>query len=367
MTIGINASAAVKKNRTGVEEYAYQLIKHLAMITESQKHRFFLYLPSAVLAKEGLPDNVFDFSFPENFIIKKLWWPLPFFWTQIRLSLEMIFFAPDVLFIPVHILPFIHPKKSIVCVHGLEYEYLRGFYSFSHRLFLRWSTKFSAAKSFRIIAVSQNTKNDLAKIYKTDTDKIKVVKHGISFPPLERGIKGDFLRKKEKYILYLGRIETKKNIQGIIEAYEILNNKYSIHHKLVLAGSKGYGHKNLKIPSDVIQTGFVSQEKKEVLMNNAAIFLFPCFYEGFGLPILEAQAAGIPVVTSYNSSMPEVAGEGALFVDPRNPAQIARAVKKIIDDNLLRDKLIQSGFENIKKFSWEKCARETLDFLSSLE
>lgn len=348
MIIGVNASAAVKKNRTGVEEYVYQLIRHLAALPESKEHRFFLYIPGS--------GQDLDFSLPENFIIKKLWWPLPFFWTQIRLSWEMLVCKPDVLFIPVHILPWSHPEESVVAIHGLEYEYLPECYPLLGRIFLRWSTKFSASRSSKIITVSENTKKDLIKLYKTDAGKIKVIYHGFDFfSPA----------KEEKLILlYLGRIEQKKNIQGIVDAYGILREKYKIPHKLVLAGGRGYGYEKLKIPNDVIQPGFVSQEEKQDLLNKTAVFLFPGFYEGFGLPILEAQAAGVPVVTSFNSSMPEVAGEGALFVNPRNPAQIAEAAKKIIDEELLRDRLIQGGYENIKRFSWEKCARETLKILT---
>jgi glycosyltransferase involved in cell wall biosynthesis len=112
-------------------------------------------------------------------------------------------------------------------------------------------------------------------------------------------------------------------------------------------------------------TGYFPQTEKKSLLKNADMFVFPSFYEGFGIPILEAQASGIPVVTSDVSSMPEVAGKGALFIDPDSPTQIAEAIYKIISEPAVRNNLIASGQENLKNFSWEKCARETLNAIIS--
>ncbi|KKT27231.1 MAG: AprM [Parcubacteria group bacterium GW2011_GWA2_43_9b] len=425
MMIGINAAAAVKQPRTGVEEYTYQLIKHLTMLTEAREHRFLLYLPvearrmkagetevivnlsTSFRSAQGIsPEqasrsraagaskaNLFDFPLPLNFEIKILRWPLPFLWTQIRLAWEMWRRKPDVLFIPVHILPFGAPKNSVATIHGLEYEYFPKDYSLWRRLYLRWSTKRAARRAKKLIAVSESTKNDLIKFYGADAGKIEVVYHGVNFsnpslpllnlrggeihpnPPFQkegeisplnlRGSEGELCKP---YILYIGRIETKKNIQGILETYKILKEQYNIPHELILAGAPGYGYDNLKfkianLKLKITEIGYIDEATKWQLFSKADVFLFPSFYEGFGLPVLEAQSAGVPVVISYNSSLPEIAGEGALFVNPLNPAQIAEAVKSIIDDKILRDRLIKLGFENVKRFSWEKCARETLDTL----
>jgi len=373
MIIGINATAAIKQPRTGVEQYAYQLIKYLTMLPEATEHRFFLYLSAEVLKK-----NCFDFSLPENFIIKDLRWPLPFLWTQIRLAWEMLRRPPDVLFVPVHILPLIHPDNSIVVIHGLEYEYFPQYYSFLSRLYLRWSTKYAVRHGRKIIAVSENTKQDLIKLYGAEAEKIGVVRHGVEVrsEKLKGGCHNSKLKIEKPYLLYLGRTETKKNVAGILEAYKILKEKYQIPHLLILAGAPGFGYENLKLKIGhlieirnlalgIKELGYIGENEKQVLLANADIFLFPSFYEGFGLPVLEAQAAGVPVVTSSVSSLPEVAGEGALLVDPKSPPEIAKAVKRLIDDLVLRDKLIQSGLENVKRFSWEKCAKEMLDVLLS--
>ncbi|MDD2753458.1 MAG: glycosyltransferase family 1 protein [Candidatus Portnoybacteria bacterium] len=416
MIIGINAAAAIKQPRTGVEEYAYQLIKHLTMLPEAREHRFLLYLPDTDtrISANDTNKKYFDFLLPPNFEIKILRWPLPFLWTQIRLAWEVWRHKPDTLFIPVHILPFGAPPNSVVALHGLEYEHFPQYYSFWRRMYLRWSTKHAFKRAKKIIAISENTKRDLVKLYGGEAEKISVVHHGVTFsnpsqpplnlsggenhpspslqkegepPPLKlRGGKGELF---EPYLLYIGRIETKKNIQGILEAYKILKEEYGAPHRLVLAGAPGYGYKNLKkeiekfnnchaefisasrgIPKQVrddkiVELGYISEDAKWQLLSNAAVFLFPSFYEGFGLPVLEAQAASVSVITSYGSCLPEIAGSGALFVNPQNPAQIAEAAKQIIDDKALRDKLIQLGYENVKRFSWDKCARETLKILIS--
>lgn len=385
MIIGINASAALKENPTGVEEYVFQLIKHLAVIPEARKHRFVLYLNSRLKSKRLKEFN----NLPDNFEIKILGFPI--FWTQLRLAWEMVFAKIDVLFIPVHILPFIHPKNSVVALHGLEYEYFPELYPFWHRLYLRWSTKYALKNASKIIAVSENTKQDLIKLYGGDPDKISVIYHGIegvlsikyqvlSIKEDSRSVslRGAEATKQsrdfyyEDYILFIGRIELKKNILGIIESYNkfrTLNAKRQT--KLVLAGGKGFGWEKIEeaivvslFKNDIILKGYVSEEEKKELLNKAAIFLFPSFYEGFGMPVLEAQAQGVPVITSNVSCLPEIAGSGAMLVDPKSSMDIAQAMEKILSSEKLRQNLIKAGLENVKRFSWEKCARETLKVLT---
>jgi len=311
MTIGINVTAAFIEPRTGVEEYTYQLIKHLTMLKESEKHRFILYSSF---------NKKFDFHLPDNFEIKRLKWGFPA-WTQIRLSIEMAINSPDVLFIPVHTLPLIHPKKSVVTIHGLEYEYEPEMYPTRHLKYLRWSTKYALKNAKKIIAISENTKNDLIKIYRANPEKISVVHHGVSYLP----------------------------------------------HKLILAGGRGYGYDTfageIERNKDIIEMGYVSEEEKWHLLKNAALFAFPVFYEGFGMPILEAQAMGCPIITSKTSSLPEVAGEGVALIEPKNIEKTVEMMYKVMSDEELRNSLIEKGYQNIKRFSWEKCARETLGVL----
>jgi len=369
MVIGINATAAIKQPRMGVEEYCYHLIRHLTMLPEAREHRFLLYLPPIALAKGDL--SIFDFPLPENFEIKILNWFLPM-WTQLRLASEILVHKPDILFIPVHILPKIHPENSVVTIHGLEYEYFPEYYPLWFRNYLRLSTKYAIRHARKIIAVSENTKRDLVKLYYADESKVEVVHHGTEFKTQNAKLKTitQNLKPEKPYLLYIGRVELKKNILGILDAYKILKEKYKIPHELVLAGTPGFGYdeisfkiKNLKFK--IKELGYVSEDEKWQLLTGTDVFVFPSFYEGFGMPILEAQAAGVPVVASNTSSIPEITNNSALLVEPKNPEQIAQAVYKMIDDKTLRDKLIELGFDNVKRFSWEKCARETLRIITS--
>ena len=173
-----------------------------------------------------------------------------------------------------------------------------------------------------------------------------------------------------KYLLFVGRLEERKNIEGIVDAFEILKEKYKISHRLILVGKYGFGGEKIKekvyssaYKNDIILTGYVSDEDKFYLMANADAFLFPTFYEGFGLPILEAQSVGTPVITSNISSMPEVANESAVLVDPKDSSAIAEAAYKLISDESYKDDIIEKGYQNIKRFSWEKCAREVADII----
>jgi len=384
MKIGIDASRAFLKNRTGIEEYSYQVIKKLG--DKLKGHQVFLYVRK---------DQVVDFSLPKNWSaswrIKVIKWPR--FWTQIGLSLELLFHPVDTLFIPAHTIPFVHPKNSIVTIHGLEYEFCPQAYSWWEKFYMRVSIKNSCRWAKTIIAVSENTKKDLMKLYGVAEDKIKVIYEGydadakseIRNPKSEINSKFQ-IPKLKPYLLFIGRLEGRKNICGIISAFEVLKEKYKIPHKLVLAGKPGFGYEkincdlqNANYKEDIILTGFVSKEEKRELLKNADVFIFTTFYEGFGIPILEAQSAGVPVVASNNSSIPEIiSSEGSTFgipkvepseaplkenrsailVDPNNVEEIFWAAYNLISDKALRDDIIKKGLENVKRFSWDKCASE---------
>jgi len=354
MNIGIDASRAFIKNRTGIEEYSYQVIKNLR--NDLKDSQVFLYLRK---------NQEVDFELPENWMVKKI--NFPRLWTQLGLSLEMLFHPVDVLFVPAHTVPFIHPKNTIVTIHGLEYEFCPKAYSFWEKLYMRWSIKNSCRWAKKIIVVSENTKKDLQKLYSVPAKKMQVVYEGY-----ENNIEVESIGRNipEEYLFFVGRLEERKNILGIISAFEILKEKYHAPHKLVLAGKFGYGAEKIKakieesqFKYEIILKGFVSDEEKFGLLKNADVFLFPTFYEGFGIPILEAQSMGTPVVASKNSSILEVTGESALLVDPKDSKEIAEAIYKIIRNEEVKKDLSQKGLENVKRFSWSKCAEEIVKII----
>jgi len=355
MKIAISVNISLER-RTGVEEYLYHLLYNLPTIDGFKEHQFFLFTPSEI---EGLP---------KEFPIKILNWPFKGFWTQIRLSWEMRKKEYDVLFVPVHTFPLIYPRL-IVTIQGLEFEKLPKMYSFWKRTLLRWMTKRNIKRAEKIIVPSKNTKNDLIKFYHTDPSKIFVVHHGVGNP--KAAFDAVQTNKFGRYLLYLGRGDRRKNINGLIKAFRILKQKFQIPHKLILAGPN-VGYKITKdLQKEVICTGYVKDEEKWNLLKGADVFVFPSFYEGFGIPVLEAQKVGTPVVCSSTSSMPEVVWgpnnhePSALLVNPYKPAEIAEAIHKIISNPNFSDELVKRGYENVQRFSWPKCAEETLSVILS--
>lgn len=373
MSIGIDGSRAFLPERTGIEEYSYQVIKHLR--DSLSEESVFLYIR---------PEQTIDFELPKHWRVKKLWGPR--LWTQVRLSLEMLLHPVDVLFIPAHTVPIIHPRKTIVTIHGLEYEFCKGAYSFFERWYMRLSIRYSCLVASTIIAVSENTKRDLECLYCVPSKKIVVVSEGCSISDgitrnqkfvtranqesEEKRVTGYQLPITTPYLLFIGRLEERKNVVRIIEAFGILAEKYQIPHQLVLAGKPGYAYERVKskiqmsnFKKDIIESGFVTEEEKWSLLKNADVFVFPSLYEGFGIPVLEAQSVGTPVVTSNGSSLPEVAGDGAVFVDPLSVEGIAEGIWKVLSDDAFRDGIIERGSRNAKRFSWGRCAREMAVYL----
>ena len=365
MIIGIDGSRAFLKQKTGIEEYSYQVIKNLRnklrdcevvlYLRKSQKVDFDLFADEAGL--------------PKNWRIKILKWPK--FWTQFGLSLEMFFHPVDVLFISAHIVPIIHPPKTFVVVHGLEYEIVPTAYSVWERFYMRHSIKLSCRWAKKIIAVSKNTKKDLIELYKIPENKVEVIYEGANINKRELKIEKKYEEYKP-YLLFVGRLEKRKNIEGIISSFEILKEKYSIPHKLILTGSPGYDYEAIKLKikknkyeKEIIEFGFVDEKEKFNLIKNSEVFVFPTLYEGFGLPILEAQVLGVPVVASNISSIPEIGGDSLVYATPSEPISIADSIYKVINDENFKNVIIKRGYENVKRFNWAKCANSIADLLSN--
>ena len=356
MKIGIDGSRAFLKNRTGIEEYSYQVIKNLR--GKIQGHWVVLYMRK---------NQCVDFELPKNWKIKIIQFPR--FWTQIGLSLEMLLHPADVLFIPAHTVPLLHPQKTLVTIHGLEYEFCKKGYSFWERLYMRWSIKKSCQWASEIISVSENTKKDLMRLYDVPEEKIDVVYEGYEKVESENlKVKSDM---EKPYLLFIGRIEERKNIKNIIKAFEILKEKNNLPHTLVLAGKSGHKYADLKsqfsnskFSSDILELGFVSEQEKWQLLKHADTFVFPTLYEGFGIPILEAQSVGCPVVAANNSSIPEVSGGGAILVDPESPQEIADAIHKLLSEETLKNDIIAKGLQNIRQFSWDICCQHIANIIT---
>jgi glycosyltransferase involved in cell wall biosynthesis len=367
--IGIDASRAFLKRRTGIEEYAYQTIKHLRDELSSDEE-VVLYVRKKLEIRNWkleIRTPEIDFELPRNWVVRALW--APRFWTQIALSLEMFWHTPDVLFVPAHTVPIIHPKKTVVTIHGLEYEYCKTAYSFWERVYMHYSIMLSCQVASTVICVSENTKKDVMKLYGVPEEKIRVIYEGFDekFQLRSKNFESNSNIEISKFLLFIGRLEERKNVVRMIEAFEILKEKYNIPHELVLVGKPGYGYGRIqyhvsrsKYKDAIIEKGYVDEIEKWELLKNADVFLFPTLYEGFGIPILEAQSVGVPVVTSDTSSLPEVAGEGAIFVHPESVESISEGVYRVLSDQALRSGIIEKAVHNVNRYSWASCAREIM-------
>jgi glycosyltransferase involved in cell wall biosynthesis len=253
--------------------------------------------------------------------------------------------------------------------------------------YLYWSTYYALRRAKKIITVSNFSKKEIIDVYGPKRDlsglyeKIKVIHNGYNKFLYDQKIGDSEIKKvlnkygiRGPYILYIGRLEKKKNTPALIEAFAIMKEKNkNIKHKLVLVGDASFGYDEVKyqisefmLDEEVIMPGWVEEDDMPILYCGASVFVFPSLYEGFGIPLLQAMACGVPVATSRAASIPEVTDDAAVLFDPHNTRDIAAALEKIITDNNLRAYLKERGQAQVKNFGWEKCARETLAVLNDL-
>ena len=377
MIVGIDASRANKIYKTGTEWYSYHLIQELKKITD-QKDQFILY------SREKLREDFGDF--PANWESRVLGWPLKKFWTQARLSFEMWRRPPEMLFVPAHTLPLVHPKKVVTTCHDVAFMRLPQVYDWPALKYHEFAVKFAVRHATKIIAVSEFTKQEIMEFFRIAPDRIDVVPNGYDSGRYklindESAISAVLAKYNlaRPYLLYVGRLESKKNTPGLIGAFNILkkSSKSLVQNsqlKLVLVGEPGIGFEKVtkaivenNLSGEIVMPGWVPEDDLPYLMAGAVAFVFPSFYEGFGIPILEAMACGTPVVCSGIPALREVAGEAAYRVDPYSVENIAEGIDRVLTDEHLREDLKIRGLARAQDFSWEKCARETWEVLENLK
>jgi len=235
-------------------------------------------------------------------------------------------------------------------------------------------TKDAIERADAIIAISNHTKLDLIKYFDAPEDKITVT-HLAADKAFTRIVDHDILKKiRQKYslphdfVLFVGSLEPRKNLPTLLAAYALLQQTFKNKFSLVIVGSEGWLNDQiklliteLKISENVCFTGYVAQEHLSAIYSMASVFVYPSLYEGFGLPVVEAMACGTPVITSNVSSIPEVVGDAAVLIDPINKEELALTIERVLGDEDLRESLRISGIARAKTFSWERCARETLE------
>jgi glycosyltransferase involved in cell wall biosynthesis len=404
MTIGIDIRVLAKGARTGVEDYTINLVSRL------------LADKSNNFARDGVKFKLFYSGFKKfklkypwlkgkNIKIKKIRIPnriLDLFLKFLRLpKIDKILKNVDI-FISPHFLitPLSKKAKRIIIFYDLSFLRFPKFFPFSKKMWHGFmNPKKQAQKADLIIAISESTKKDLIDFYGIQADKIKVIYPGIDEKFRSITDKTKLLEIKDKYnlpdnfVLYFGTIEPRKNTLGLIKAFEYIKQEKNgrildvnwqgfegvvrgqkdalfdfSKLKLVIAGAKGWLCREVfeKVQSsefkdDIIFTGFVEEDDKPYLYNLAKVFVYPSFFEGFGLPPLEAMACGVPTIVSNKSSLPEVVGDSAIMIDPQNIDEMALAIKEVLENKELSIFLKNKGIERVKQFNWDNTAREVLN------
>jgi glycosyltransferase involved in cell wall biosynthesis len=370
--IGVDASRAVLSVRTGTEHYAAALLRALADLPQAAARPFVLYVN---LADEREATERLGFELPPEWSVRAI--PFPRLWTHARLSAEMLTRRPGVLFVPSHVVPLVHPRRTVVTVHDLGYLYYPEAHTRFSRLYLHLSTMYSARVARRVIAISEATKRDLVEKYRVPPRKIHVVYHGRdeAFAPVrdpavlqataaKYGIEG-------AYCLHVGTLQPRKNLRLLVDAWAMLRERMQIPPKLLLAGKRGWLYEPLVRSveeqglGDLIRfADYVERVDLPALYSGALALTFPSLFEGFGLPALEAMSCGTPVIASSASSIPEVVGDAGLLLDPHDAAAWAAAVERLVSDSEARRDMSRRGLERAAGFTWERCARETYAVLA---
>ena len=356
--IGIDASRSVSAQPTGTELYSHYLIEAL-LDRAPDRYSFRLYFNQP-------PQSAIQNPKPEIRAI-----PFPRLWTHLRLSVEMIRHRPDLLFVPAHVLPIVHPRRSVVTVHDLGYVRFPEAHPPRQRWYLDRSTRWHAATAAHLLADSAATKRDLVEQYRARPDTITVAYPGLdpSVRRVDDPVKTARVKAKYhidgEYVLYLGTIQPRKNLQRLITAFLQLP---TANLQLLIAGKPGWNADELlKQANDrVTCVGYVDAADKNTLLSGSTAFVFPSLYEGFGFPVLEAMACGVPVLCSNTSSLPEVAGEAALLVNPLETDDIERGLREITGNEDLRRTLIERGYQQASKFTWQACAEVVLSVFESV-
>lgn len=374
MDIGIEASRANRPVKTGVEWYAYHLIQAIKELPEAQSSTWKLY------ANEALRDGLE--VLPPNWQEVRLPWPPRYLWTQGRLSLEMLQRPPKTLFVPAHVLPRVIPRKTVVTVHDVGFYRYPKFYKPIQNVYHRWSTRDIVKRASAIITVSEYSRQELLHFCKVDPEKVHVTHLGLNekayrkLPAEEAQVSLKRFRMTSPFFLYVGRLEAKKNVLLLIEAFHRYKTDHGLGdpYQLVLAGAAGAHYDDIaeaiarsSVRDQIHVTGYLTETEKRGFLSLATALVHPSWYEGFGFTPLEAMSASCPVLCSRAGSLPEIVGlENALWFDPFDAESLTNALTKIVQDDELCATLRARGREWVYRYSWKKTAQETLQILTDV-
>lgn len=357
--------------KSGVGYYTYNLINALQRVDLKNEYTLLFWKLRGAKKIGAIKVEA------KNFKLKAIRFPYHLFYKLYKFGLGI----PLNLFVRAHDLTLftnfvrfpVFNSKSVVIIYDLSYIKYSQYADTKNFAFLTKFVPLSIKESDHIITISESSKKEIMSYYKVPEEKTSIINPAIdknffkiSSPKEINKIKQKYKINKN-YFLFTSTLEPRKNIIGIVKSYLSLPQEIKKNYDLVLTGGQGWKDEELlqeiKKAQDagdkIIQTGYVLEEDLPPLYSGATLFLYPSFYEGFGIPILEAMACGVPVIASRKYSMPEVGGDAALYVnDPKDIDEIKSNILKIINNEDIKKEMVKKGFEQIKKFSWEESARK---------
>lgn len=368
------------KTKSGIGVYAYEISKHLEQINrDSIELQIFNFRSKVKMKMEllGLEANKDECRVMPYGVYRRIWHYLPISYNYLFKQQGDIYQFFD------YIVPPRVKGKVVTTIHDMTYELYPETMQKATLERIKKDINYSVERADKVITISESTKRDMISILKIPEQKIEIISPGVDFEkfnkpytPLQMQYVRERYQLPENYILYMGTLEPRKNIESIIEAFALMKKESDSRVqevKLVLAGKKGWLYESifnkvrqLGIESEVVFTDFIEEEHKPILYQLAKAFVFPSIYEGFGIPVLEAMAASVPVITSNVSSLPEVAGDAALLVSPKDKEKIAESMYTLITDEDSREQLRVRGLKQAQKFSWKASAEKLYDIYEKL-
>jgi glycosyltransferase involved in cell wall biosynthesis len=366
MRIGYDGRSLLTKQRTGIGRYFYGLASAIERFDAG--NRYYIFFPSGGCGEMNFNNIKAVRSVVPSGLREDRFYRL---WLDIYLPLRAWLYRLDIFHGPAYMLPRIRRVKKVVTVYDLAHEWCPARAPDCTAEFRRRCRE-SVSAADAVIAVSERTKNDVMELYGTDGAKIRVIYGGVDsrFRPLDDKKRLAAFRKRymlpDHFILSVASLHPRKNLDGLLKGFAIFRENTKSGHCMIIAG-KDYGLfdldagiKRAGLSSSFRFINYMDDDELLLLYNCADMFVFPSFYEGFGLPPLEAMACGVPVAASRAGSLPEVLGHAALYFNPEDPDEMSERMNEILYSRDSRDKLIMNGFERARGYSWEVAAEHTL-------
>jgi glycosyltransferase involved in cell wall biosynthesis len=361
MNIALDARLAYYRRYSGIGQYIVQLAERLPGLDRDRRYTI---LHSR---KDHTPPH------HPSARLQAVWTPSHHRLEQLALPLELARLRLDLLHSPDFIPPFMGGFRRVITIHDLNFLYYPQFLTTAGRRYYNNQIERAVRVADHILADSHATRLDLIKLLSVPDEKITVVwlAPQVSvyrvLEPAEIAAARERLKLPDRFILFAGTLEPRKNVAGLLRAYRLLLDGSTTIPDLILAGSRGWLFDEtralidqLRLTDRVRWIDSPPDTDLAALYNLAAVFVLPSYYEGFGLTVLEAMACGAAVIISDRGSLPEIAGGAALEIDPDDAVELAEAIERVLNDDALQHELRHKGLDRVKEFSWERCAHETL-------